>query len=158
MELMSVPQALPGSCAKCGSATRDWFLDTDLYYEFHGAVYICSDCLAEMASLAGYARPEKVERMNIELNEALRSIEELTIQVEGLEQAVDGLRLSRSTSRDVTLPVATLSVPLDTEGASVSAPQLGEGTGIFTEPLHDEGVAIVPDDAGSDTGIFSLGI
>lgn len=72
------PAALPGKCACCGSVERP-VVDFNFDLDFYGAVYLCTDCLGEAASIAGILNdPSKtqVTPPNIDyegLNEFFRS-------------------------------------------------------------------------------------
>jgi len=159
MELMPEPMALPGCCFKCraGSNNREFFIDFEFSFDMHGAVYICNECLAEMAHAAGYITPDEARKYTFEVNFLREENSELTTKIFGLEQAIDGLRIAgRSIGID---PDAHASVPpSDYDSQSREGQkQLEFGEGEPPEPLHDEGVAELSDDDSEQSDFtFSL--
>lgn len=158
MELMPEPMALPGCCFRCraGSNNRDFFIDFEFSMEFHGAVYICNECLAEMAHTAGYILPDEARNYKLQVNLLTEENEELTTKIFGLEQAIDGLRIagrsfgtpSESDAVDFVHPAA--------EGSYSGQEELDFGAGELIEPLHDEGVAELSDDDAAVDFKFSV--
>lgn len=162
MELIPHPMALPGCCFKCrtGSENRDWFIDFNFSIDDFGAVIICNECIRQMAQVAGYFTPDQAAAMTEE-NRLLRiEIAAITIRAEGLEQAVDGLRLAGSSVRtysesDVVLhSVEDHSEPSNEPGKREDSVESGEE--ISAGSVHDEGMAIVPDDASSGQFRFDI--
>lgn len=157
MELMPEPMALPGCCFKCraGSNNRDFFVDTEFSMDDFGAVYICNECIAEMAHAAGYILPEEARKLKFQANFLKEENEELEQKIFGLEQAIDGLRIAgRSFRLDPELDADSPSGEVNEEPSEVTG-ELGEGEGESPEPLHDEGMAELSDDDSSAQS-FSL--
>ena len=50
MRVIKHPSALPGKCGVCGSAERQKFIDTNLSFDYYGALYICNQCVQAMAT------------------------------------------------------------------------------------------------------------
>ena len=150
------PEALPGCCYFCRGTSRDYFLDTDMHIEFHGAVYICSECLREMAQFVGFEIPERVKH----LKERISALEEintnLLIERDGLEKAVDGLSTARSVRRVDTIWNPSDSVQLAFEGTEEGETKLGDRENESSESLYDKGMADVSAN-DSSTNPFSLG-
>jgi hypothetical protein len=67
--------ALPANCAVCGSIRRP-LVDFGMTLDFYGAVYICTECMADGAKAMGYQDEEK-----------LRLEEQLHAAVAGLDKA-----------------------------------------------------------------------
>lgn len=159
MELMPEPMALPGCCFKCraGSNNRDFFIDFEFSFDMHGAVYICNECVLEMAHAAGYIAPDEARKLMFEANFFKAEAEDLQTKVFGLEQAIDGLRIAgRSVGVD---PRADADVPPsdDDSESPEGTGQLVEGEGESPEPVHDEGMAELSDDDSGPIGFeFSL--
>lgn len=155
-QLVDVPQALPGECLLCGGHDRDFFVDTGRNLEFHGAIYFCSDCLNEIGIQAGYAPPSLRKELEHKIESLEKTVYELTVANEGLEEAVHGLRRARNLSIPVTVdsPGVFSSTPVAESAASTGAPGVGSGESESPEPLHGEGPASVPD--SSDSADFSL--
>lgn len=94
-KLTDSPQALPGSCRFCGSSSRKFFIDTELYEDFHGRIYICVDeCLREMVQLTGFITPEQAATNQARLREALELLERRDKTIQGMEQIINGYQLS----------------------------------------------------------------
>jgi len=161
MELLPEPIALPGCCFKCraGSNSREFFIDFGFSFDDFGAVYICNECLAEMAHAANYVLPVEAQELKLRAALLLEENEELTTKIFGLEQAIDGLRIA---GRSVgAVPESNDPVPVSSVGedAENGTAELGEGEGESSESLHDEGVAeLSDDDSGSESpASFSFG-
>lgn len=156
MERIVHPAALPGSCYICGSADREYYIDTKLSVEFHGAMYFCNLCIGEMATLVGFMAPEIAESIRQRTFQLEKESETLKNQVNGLEQAVNGFFAagfgSRTDSDDV--PGTDSVVPAET--AETGTNDVGTRTDSDAESVHDEGVAILPDDAESHTFTLQL--
>lgn len=170
LELTHSPQALPGCCKLCGSASRAPFIDTGSSEEFHGAVYYCSECVGAMASLMGYISSERAEFLEGALKEAEAENILLKLQVENLERAIDGLVGSGSFPSSSNLADTVLhETPTSPEersssksrhpshSASRTEGELGEGEGAPSESSDDEGMADLhsAELSNDDTG-FSL--
>jgi hypothetical protein len=155
--ILETPAALPGCCYLCKSHNRAFYVDTALQEEFHGAVYICSECLFEMSEQAGCAPPELRKKLEDRIENLEKSVYQLTVDNEGLEEAVDGLRRVRGVGALVGIgnsPIV-VSSPMAEPTASAGETPVAEGEGATPEQVHDEGVAELPadDDKSSD---FSL--
>lgn len=159
MELMPEPMALPGCCFKCraGSNNRDFFVDFDFSMDFHGAVYLCNECIAEMAHAAGYILPDEARKLKFEANFFKEEVEELQTKVFGLEQAIDGLRIAGRSVGTLSQSDDSDAVPTEPEISREGQEQLDFGAGEPSESLHDEGMAELSDDDSSTDGFeFSL--
>lgn len=129
--------------------------------EFHGAIYLCSNCLEEIANLAGYLSPEQVEKLQGEMKLLSDEVYALKVKENGLEVAIGGLVAAglRSPDVDSDLPhvrIADSDTSTDSPG---EGNQLGEGEGTAPEPSDDEGVAeLHPDDGGDEPTPFSINL
>lgn len=159
MQLIPHPMALPGCCFKCrtGSENRQFFIDFDFSFDDFGAVILCDECVYEMGHAANMITSKEFETLKQNYHQALVEVEEIRIINEGLEQAIDGLRLAGSSTRTYSnanpslLDEATEPEPLDGQV------ELDSGEGTSAESLHDSGVAELSDDAATD-GTFTLNI
>lgn len=150
------PLALPASCIFCPGSVREWYVDTQLDVEFHGALYICNKCLAEMGRLAGYTPPEDTEALNKKIAHLEEDNFNLSRKVDGLERAISGM-----VDGGIARPGGAKLGP---DSLNVHAPKMaklplqptvedvGDRTGTFAEPGDDEGVAELSDDAKPDGG------
>lgn len=154
MHVTNNPPALPGSCYKCGSGTRDAYIDLDVSVEFHGAMYLCDLCVAEMAGLLGYLTPEVSRDLTDKIEQLESEKFKAQTQAAGLERAINGL-MDAGFCAD---PVAHLhpdhqspdrsrhpsAVGFDPERADSAQPGetvVAGAAGETPESLHDEGVA-----------------
>ena len=77
IKLLSNPDALPAKCAICGYPGGDQrkFVDFGLDIDYYGVIYLCTDCMNEIAVGIGYLLPEVVTKITAEnelLKEALK--------------------------------------------------------------------------------------
>lgn len=158
MQVVDSPQALPGSCAMpgCGSAMREKYIDTELHMEFHGAVYICDLCLGEMARLMGFLEPEHVDRLKVQLDDALTEQYILKRELDGLRMALDGFTLARGARGIDTIPDTGVFAQVVASQLSESVGSVDDGTSRTPEQVHDQGVAEFPDDATGDEFRLSI--
>lgn len=159
MELMPEPMALPGCCFKCrtGSSSRDFFIDFDFSMDDFGAIYICNECLAEMAHTAGFVTPVEAQALKDRAKKIQEENEALVVRIFGLEQAIDGLRIAGSGAGIDSEPDDDDSVLTESEESPEGTGDMEQGEGEPSEPLHDEGVAELSDDDNSDSTEFSFG-
>lgn len=141
IRLTHSPEALPGSCYVCGSGSRDFYIDFNTDIEFHGAFYLCSECIKHIGRLAGYLSPQEsktilqnkevLERENSELREKVSNMESA---IASLSSA--GYDIGISPDTDSTL----FASPFGKE-PSGAAESLGPGEGATSESSDDEDVA-----------------
>lgn len=158
MEKIQYPQALPGCCWLCRSSNREYYIDTQQSIDFYGAVYLCDKCIEEMASHFGML--SVVDAKN--LQEANKDLEEdkfnLQVQVSGLEQAIDGLRIAgRIDVRTDSVRNSSLPVSEPTETVPGGEEFMGSERGTSDESSDDSDVGeLHSNESGSDSPAFSL--
>lgn len=166
MHLESAPQALPGCCFKCsaGMGSREFFIDFEFSMDFYGAVYICNECLTEMAHTAGFITPVEAEAFKKQIAELETDKFQLEVRLQGLERGLDGLRtagyLADSTFNHSNQPdsLIDLGVP-DRETHQVlptGEEDVGSGTDRTPESDDDQDVGELR--SGSKSKSFSLDI
>lgn len=88
----------PGVCLRCqGVENREWFLDTDIFLDYVGNLYICCHCLDDFINAAGGLTREAAEEADRLATESLREIEAAYDQeVEELKgiQSIAGMTLT----------------------------------------------------------------
>lgn len=153
---------------KCGSGSRESYIDTDMWIEFHGAIYLCNICVGEMASLMGFLTQEVASGLKQENDRLAAELFEAQRQAAGLRKAVDGL----VDAGDCPDPVAHLHpdsvarMVAPSEAPSEPAPRADQDTregavgvagdgGTSPESLHDSDVARLRSDERSDGGTKS---
>jgi len=159
-KITTSPAALPGSCFICNSSDRKYFIDVGLSMEFHGAVYICNECLSEMAEECDFLSPESAEKLKKQIDMLEKDVYALTKKEAGLERAVDGLvsaGYSRSDTPNSDSGGGTVT-PLHNERTEVTENNMGSGEGTPPKQSNDERMAELPNDAGSNASEFSLNI
>lgn len=174
--VVEVPQAAPGECLLCrGEASnRQWFVDTGISWDFHGAIYICNECVLEITHILGFITPQEAIELKADRNVLAGEVHHLNVQLaalRSLENAVDDFLESRSRLSDLR---SSSSVPISLEptasdsvestdggaagGSSPAEEPMGDGAGEAPEPDDDEGMAELHSDAGPDGSEFSLNI
>lgn len=137
------PPALPGSCYKCGSGSRERYIDLGTNVEFHGAMYLCDLCVEEMGTLIGMLSADKTKSLALKHETAELRIAYLNREVEALKvlsNAVDAVNSARTGDTEPTLD----------GGLSGEEPPVGEETGQGSEPSGESGPAEPSDDEGVD--------
>lgn len=147
ISVTSSPSALPGSCFNCGSGNREWYVDFDLFLDFHGRLYLCNLCVIECSGHAGYVEPdEKVHLLEQRLMSAMREKAELREKLDNVSRIVSGIE-PRFSSSDGNHSVDLPDVPEPAEDADGlhedGALQLHLGAGTSDEPSHEQGLADV---------------
>lgn len=156
MRLTTAPEALPGSCFKCGAANREFFIDLGMSFEFHGAVYICSECVIEMSALSGFVSREEISQLVIEKEKLGTENFVLQKRIDGQGKIIDGLRTLRSIDRVDSVRGSDLDTSLDSETTSPGENNLGAGTGEDAESGDDEGMVVLSADASEPADEFKL--
>lgn len=141
------PQALPGSCFHCGSGSRESYIDCGMSVEFVGAIYLCCECVAEMARMYGYMTPEEVKTMVNQVERLKTDVYEYKRQLDGMEMVVNGFTLARGTGGIDSIGSSSLFVPGPDQGSRQGEEDLGAGEGKTPESSDDPRVAKLPDDA-----------
>ncbi len=152
------PHALPGSCMLTGKADDTYYIDTGIDIPFHGAVYIGSSALEEIAELIGWIKPDDYSELQNN-NDALSSrLVTETKRNDHLQKALNELNSvgfeyrtfdsSPSSGGNVGL-VSEQADVRNEDGREGGTPSVGEGEGESLESLDDEGVG----ELRSDTSI-----
>lgn len=161
MELIPHPLALPGCCFKCrvGSESRDFFIDFDFSMDDFGAIIICDACVTEMAHAAGFITPTEASKYKQQNQDLLIENQEYLIRIEGLEQAIDGLRLAGVSSRTYSEHHDSVDEQPTTVGSQAGESDVEPGTGEVTKPLHDTKMdGLRPDESTSEFTGFNLNL
>lgn len=151
MELTYSPQALPGSCYLCGSANRASYIDAGCSVEFHGAMYLCDTCIAEMSRMLGYIAREDYIKLQDNKDELERQVFVLGEKLSAVEESLRVLGNAGYQPRFVVdVDTIELDLPEDTPVSTFSSPSrkkaVGAGKGETPESSDDEGVGILHSD------------
>lgn len=169
MLLTTAPQALPGSCYLCGSATRERFIDMAVSVEFHGAMYLCDLCVTEMATLLGFTSQEGLEALKKQVEDLQSLLFEAQTRADGYERAARGLMDAGACPDPAThlhpdSELRRLEDRIQADGASrAGASGVAGGEGTTDEPSDDDDVAglrsddVVSDSSRSDSFSLDLG-
>lgn len=160
-QVVTHPGALPGECFLCAgdSTTREWFIDTGRQMEFHGAVYICNECLLEMAAMVGCASQVETTALveaHMLLEQKVFGLETELAGMYEMERAIDVFIRARS-SRSYLRPDGS-HAGLDAAGRNVSD---ADNSGL-TEDRPSDGEAPVgtgagaPSESGDGQGVDEL--
>jgi hypothetical protein len=134
-------------------------VDLEFSFDGYGAVYICDECVKEMARTYGMITTDQAIELKAEVETLQTALYEAEVTNQGLERAVSGLTTARRYSAPV--PVDRDVRPSETstgseEGLSEPAEDLDGGTEGTPESVHDKGMDDVRSD-GSGTE-FRLGV
>lgn len=168
MQVVQTLLALPGQCFLCGSADRKEFIDTERQLEFHGAVYICDECVAIMTQMLRYPTPEAYRRAIRDADTMGQRVLEMTIRINRAKEALNGVRLPDHPAVDNGSVVAPLDEGHDEESPSTdrvdepAAPGgevgLDSREGSPPEPDDDEGVGELRQPPEPSDGGFKLSL
>lgn len=132
-----VPRTQPGKCANCGASKNDGrrYVDFGLLVDWYGTVYLCGECLHDVASEMGLFNDleqelaevkERVQSGEALSEEGVRIYSALVSDFEGLKAYYADLH----SVRDDTIP--DTGVVLDTDTSS------NESRVDSTEPISNE--------------------
>jgi hypothetical protein len=145
MEITFSPSALPGSCYFCGSGNREFYIDTKLSVEFHGAMYICNICAEELARLVRFIPHDEYKEILAEKEQLEEHTYQLRVQLDGFQGAIDAfVRAGYNINTNLTVSRSGGAVleadDLSDETVSTRESELGTGEGTPSESSDDEDV------------------
>lgn len=162
MIVTTQPMALPGTCIMCPGSVRRLYVDTEVQIEWHGAVYICDECIKHMGHLIGMITQQEKDILVTTLTEKDEENYELRKQLAALEGVRDALvaggwlapddpRVLAVSHADDEGPRELSSAGDDrSEGrAQDEGSDLASLDGAPSESLHDEVMARLRPDAAS---------
>lgn len=134
--LIQTPQALPGTCGGCGKAKwEQGFIDTDLQFDFYGALIFCGECVLDMASKLGLISPEAAEYLQNRVNELEAEAATQRKALLLLEEALDGIQTARN----------LLGTGPDNSGDKPPAESVAEEIPSFSEIVDPNPMAETPE-------------
>lgn len=142
------PAALPSSCIFCPGSARPWYVDCEYSIEFHGALYICSECIREMANICGYLSKEESVFIGEKLDLKDLEVIKLRAAVANLEKAIDSLVDAgyRQSGADTTKYRLNMDDEVAKPQLQKSDDILGVGKGETSQQSDDEGLGeLFPD-------------
>lgn len=163
MQVVIHPQALPATCMFCPGSVRDRYIDTDYQIEFHGAVYICDECVVSMGRMIGMLSKEQAEHLIQENTETSSRMFHLQRRQAALEASINDLALAgydrfRINDRgdlfahladsNETVPAPTRTGP---SRPSATKASVGSGAGATPEPSDDKELGVVHSNERSTT-------
>lgn len=89
-QIVQSPQAGPGCCAFCGRSDDEFYIDTGLSIDYHGAVYIGASCLQQIAETAGYASQDLRSQLDTKVLDLLHELHNAKLDIAGLEHILSG--------------------------------------------------------------------
>lgn len=146
------PEALPASCLFCPGSVREWYIDCEYDIEFHGAMYVCKECMLEMARKAGFYSTEETEKQRMLVVETQERNFELQKRIAGLEKAIEGLMDAgyRPGSRPITINRLGPAPALSDQPTLPGTIDVGNGKRETSEPVDDEGLGELSADVSSE--------
>lgn len=101
-KVLDQPYSAPSKCAFCSLGHNQNgtvnFIDTTLDFDFYGVVYICSNCLTEIAKSLGYIAPEEYTQLRESYHQVYDENDRLAAENGGLRDAVNILTGHRCAS------------------------------------------------------------
>lgn len=89
MQVIQNPLVPPACCIFCPGSVRDQYIDTEISFEFYGAILVCDQCIANMGAMLGMASVETNAAKNNKINHLEVQNYELMKQVVVLRSAVN---------------------------------------------------------------------
>jgi hypothetical protein len=149
------PPALPGNCFKCSSASREAFYDLGMSIDFVGAVYLCNECVYEIARAFGMDTAEKVQGLYGLLEKKEEYIVALTEELNSVKGAFDGLNdLNEYLASGVPLSGANVPFVEPEEGFAERTVDVVDGEVGPAESSDDERVAVLLPVKSESSGSF----
>ncbi len=160
MQIVTHPAALPACCVVCRGGVGP-FVDTELQFDWYGAMYICSDCILHTGRMIGMISKDQAEKLiaeNVAASEARFELETKLARLTTLESTLNdlvdsgvlGSRLgvagSSGRSGEALSDFLKVVDGSSGEGAPGAEDDLESGAGKAAEPLHDEGVDVLRSD------------
>jgi hypothetical protein len=80
--ILPVPDVNPAKCANCGSCKNDGrgYVDFGLQVDWYGVVYLCTECLRDIAEKAGLFRALELKIVQLEEEVKHRAVDKLTLK------------------------------------------------------------------------------
>lgn len=80
----------PGACALCGNGTCvDGYVDTSIFYDYEGTVYLCMRCVEQICSVVGALLPDEVSQLRQHTAEIATKCAELEAENNVLRSKLD---------------------------------------------------------------------
>lgn len=91
ISILGTPIIAPGTCILCGSAGdgERTFVDFGKQVDWIGAIYFCSECFAEVATVLGFIPVAKFDELLQELKETKASLGIVEAKHKGVTDALD---------------------------------------------------------------------
>lgn len=80
----------PGACALCGNGTCvDGYLNTSIFYDYEGTVYLCMRCVEQLCTVVGALLPEETVQLRIHTEQIAAKCAELEAENNELRNRVN---------------------------------------------------------------------
>lgn len=89
MQVIQNPLIPPACCIFCPGSVRNQYIDTEISFEFYGAILVCDQCVGNMGAMLGMASVETNAVKNNKINHLEVENYELMKQVVVLRSAVN---------------------------------------------------------------------
>ncbi len=144
--LQDCPQALPGCCRICGTASsqRGPYVDLGYSEEYHGAIYYCMECMTEVARIMGFATPSEVKERDdyiVMLQNDLMAYMDLDAQAQSIRKIFNDLVTLHNELTVNSIAPSSSSIPAPVSASA--AKDVESGTGSANESSNESGLADV---------------
>lgn len=80
----------PGACALCGNGTCvDGYLNTSIFYDYEGTVYLCMRCVEQLCTVVGALLPDEVKSLREHTEQIAAKCSELEAENNELRDRVN---------------------------------------------------------------------
>jgi hypothetical protein len=132
----------PGCCALCGSGNcDDGYVNTGIYYDYEGQMYLCNTCAIQVAEVIGCLSPDETVHLQGLLSDTAKELASVKAELEANNERLndyDALLLGALTASDFGLDSPS--------GDTIKA----ESEPADAEPGLTDGTPVLSDDGESD--------
>lgn len=154
-KVLPLPEALPVACIACGVSTKP-VVDFGVSIDYYGAVYICVDCVKEMAHMFGFVPRKEFENVVDELEVVKANLKDaenaVTDAVKDINERANLLHTDLHTIFNVPVQRGASTVE-QIAGKAPESSNSGPGSvGQDDKTTSVEGSSGVSDDSGDESG------
>jgi len=115
-KVLDTPVLAPGTCFVCGSAGDDKrkFIDFGKQIEWYGAVYVCTECIVEVAEASEYIPVASFDSLHTELRELQVKYDQLAAKYAPFEEAIKNVLDSPDPGFGMVLHPSNMRIDRDT--------------------------------------------
>jgi hypothetical protein len=143
IQVLDNPILAPGVCALCGSSGdgQRKFIDFGKQLDWFGAVYLCTECIREVAEASGYIPVASFDQLHTEYRELQIKCDQLVAKYKPFEEAIEHVMESRNSMSNLGIEHLRSNVDnFETSGDAISdISESGGGESSSDESIDVEG-------------------